>query len=82
MKTNSSKIQKTAQPPVDLQEQLAAFLVSRRGEQSRVAFAKQAGISFFTLQRLEKAEQNVRLRTIGKIMRALKCSLDDMFPGA
>ncbi len=49
---------------------------------TQAAMARQLGISRPTLTRLESANQNVTLRTLGQLCRALKCGPGDLFrPG-
>ncbi len=68
-----------AKPITNLQQQLAVFLLKRRGEQSQVAFAKQVGISVYTLRQLERGKQNSRLSTVQRIMKGLKSKLSEIF---
>jgi DNA-binding Xre family transcriptional regulator len=43
--------------------------------------AKQLGISQPTLNRLEAAEQNVTLKTLTQLCRALHCTIGELFEG-
>ena len=43
--------------------------------------AKPPGISRVTLTRLENADQNTTLKTLGQLCRALRCRIGDLFEG-
>jgi len=50
-----------------------------RGKQTQGEFARKAGISRATLNRLESASQNVTLNTLEQLTKSLKCSIGDLF---
>jgi DNA-binding Xre family transcriptional regulator len=69
---------------VDLASRLAESLKRMRSEAglTHAQMAKTLGISRPSLTRLENAEQNVTLRTLSQICRALHCDPGDLFkPG-
>jgi len=43
------------------------------------AYARKLGISRPTLNRIEVAEQNVTLKTLEQLTKALKCDIGDLF---
>ncbi|MCI0724907.1 MAG: helix-turn-helix transcriptional regulator [Acidobacteria bacterium] len=69
---------------MDLARLLAESLRRLRREAglTQGEMARALGISRPTLNRLESASQNVTLRTLGQLCRALRCELGDLFqPG-
>ena len=69
---------------MDLARLLAESLrrVRRESGLTQGEMARALGISRPTLNRLESASQNVTLRTISQLCRALKCEPGDLFqPG-
>ena len=42
-------------------------------------FARKLGISQSTLARLERSSQNVTIKTLHQITKALKCNVEDLF---
>jgi DNA-binding Xre family transcriptional regulator len=70
---------------VDLAKALASALRRMRQEAdlTQAELAKSLGISRPTLTRLENGDQNVTLRTLTQLCRALNCEPGDLFrPGA
>ena len=63
-----------------LQRRLAKGLVRLRGETSQNQFARKAGVSNATLNRIENQVQNVSLSTLEKFCRNLNCDIVDLFP--
>ncbi len=69
---------------VDLARALAEALRRLRleADRSQAEMAKTLGISRPTLTRIENADQNVTLRTLNRLQRALRCDAGDLFrPG-
>jgi len=62
-----------------LVERLASNLKKWRGNKPQEAFARKLGISQSTLARLERCSQNVTLKTLQQITKALKCNVEDLF---
>jgi transcriptional regulator with XRE-family HTH domain len=62
-----------------LEKRLAKNLKKIRGDRSQLEFAKKLGISRPSLTRLENADQNVTLKTLEQITRALKCDMNSLF---
>ena len=62
-----------------LSQQLGSFLRERRGDMTLRDFARKAGLSSSTLQRLEQGEQNVTLDTLENVLRKLKVSILEVF---
>ena len=46
---------------------------------SQVQMAKRLGISRPTYNRLENADQNTTLKTLGRLCRALRCDVGELF---
>lgn len=70
---------------MDLARSLAESLrqLRRDGGLTQTEMARRLGISQPTLNRLESASQNVTLKTLGQLCRALRCELGDLVrPGA
>lgn len=65
---------------VTLAQRLAEKLRTFRAEAgvSQVQMAKRLGLSRSTLNRLEAADQNMTLRTLDRLCRALKCRPRDL----
>jgi DNA-binding Xre family transcriptional regulator len=63
---------------MNLSRVLAENLRKRRGEMTQRDFAKKAGISKTSLDRIEKGEQNVTLSTLQQLMKSLKCKPSDL----
>ncbi|ETW92999.1 MAG: hypothetical protein ETSY1_41155 [Candidatus Entotheonella factor] len=63
-----------------LEERLAARLKELRGEESQRSYAKKLGISHVALNQMEQGQENVTLRTLGILCRALRCDIADLFP--
>jgi transcriptional regulator with XRE-family HTH domain len=69
---------------VDLARQLADALRRMREEEAGLThaeMAKRLGISRPTYTRLENADQNTTLKTLGQLCRALDCDLGGLFRG-
>ncbi len=64
-----------------LQQRLGKYLRKRRGKLTYEQFARKVGISKSTLQRMELAQQNVTLVTLGQLLKRLKCSAGEVFDG-
>lgn len=64
---------------MDLARQLAENLKKRRGKMSQDVFARKLRVSSSTLGRLENAQQNVTIKTLQQLCKALKCSVGDLF---
>ena len=63
-----------------LEQRLAAKLKELRGNETQRAYAKRLGISHVTLNMIEQERQNVTIRTLGILCRALRCDIADLFP--
>ncbi len=63
-----------------LRRRLARGLARIRGNQSQNEFARKAGVSGPTINRIENEVQNVSLDTLEKLCVRLKCDIDDLFP--
>ena len=68
---------------MDLARRLAESLrrVRREAGLTQTTMAKTLGVSQATLNRLESGSQNVTLKTLQQLCRALDCGLDDLFGG-
>ncbi|TQV87359.1 helix-turn-helix domain-containing protein [Aliikangiella coralliicola] len=64
----------------ELRKRLAKFLKLKRGTTPLRNFAKQHGMSFASVSRIEKLEQNVTLDTLEHMCKAFKCDIEDLFP--
>ncbi|MGS2722133.1 helix-turn-helix domain-containing protein [Porticoccus sp. GXU_MW_L64] len=64
---------------MELSQRLARNLKSLRGDTKQGAFARKAGISRPTLNRLESGSQNISLKTLETICKSLKCDMSDLF---
>ena len=62
-----------------LRHQFGKFLRERRGDMTLRDFARKAGLSSSTLQRLEQAEQNLTLDTLERVLDKLKVSISEVF---
>jgi transcriptional regulator with XRE-family HTH domain len=62
-----------------LEERLAKNIRRRRGTMTQNEFSKKLSISQSTLDRIEKGEQNVTLKTLDLLMKKLKCGLIELF---
>jgi transcriptional regulator with XRE-family HTH domain len=62
-----------------LRLQFGKFLQERRGDLTLRDFARKAGLSSSTLQRLEQGEQNVTLDTLERVLEKLKVSISEVF---
>ncbi len=62
-----------------LVETLANNLKKWRGNTPQEVFARKLGISQSTLARLERSSQNVTIKTLHQITKALKCNVEDLF---
>ncbi len=63
-----------------LRRRLARGVAQLRGEESQNAFARRAGVSGPTINRIENQVQNVSLETLETLCRRLKCDVRDLFP--
>jgi DNA-binding Xre family transcriptional regulator len=63
-----------------LARRLSKALARFRGEASQNQFARRLGISNASLNRLENQVQNISLKTLEQLCRALKCDVVDLFP--
>ena len=59
---------------------LARGLAGLRGEESQNAFARKAGVSGPTVNRIENQVQNVSLDTLERLCLRLKCDIVDLLP--
>jgi transcriptional regulator with XRE-family HTH domain len=68
---------------VNLAERLAETLRKVRADAglSQVQMAKRLGVGRSTLNRLEAADQNVTVRTLDQLCRALRCDVGELFGG-
>jgi DNA-binding XRE family transcriptional regulator len=68
---------------VDLSRRLAEALRAMREEAglTHAEMAKRLRISRPTYTRLENADQNTTLKTLGQLCRALRCDVGDLFGG-
>jgi len=64
----------------DLRKRLAKFMRFRRGDMALRVFAKKHGLSFSSVSRIEKLEQNVTIDTLEEICKAFRCDIDELFP--
>ena len=64
---------------MNLARRLAENIRRRRGHMSQVAFAKKVQIGRSTINRIEIEEQNVSLKTLEQLCKALKCDIGDLF---
>ncbi len=63
-----------------LRRRLAVGLAELRGDESQNAFARRAGVSGPTINRIENEVQNVSIETLERLCLRLKCDIDDLFP--
>lgn len=63
-----------------LRRRLARGLAQIRGSESQNVFAKRAGVSGPTINRIENQVQNVALDTLEKLCIRLKCDIADLLP--
>ena len=63
-----------------LRRRLARGIKELRGEESQNAFARRAGVSGPTINRIENEAQNVSLETLEMLCRRLRCEIVDLFP--
>jgi transcriptional regulator with XRE-family HTH domain len=68
---------------MDLAQDLADALrrIRREAGLTQTEMARRLGVSQPTLNRLENAEQNATLKTLGRLCVALKCGVGDLFAG-
>ncbi|MCB1532749.1 MAG: helix-turn-helix transcriptional regulator [Alphaproteobacteria bacterium] len=64
---------------MSLARRLADNLRKRRSGKTQEVFARKLGISRVSLTRIENAEQNVSLKTLQQLCKALKCDIGDLF---
>lgn len=64
----------------DLRKRLAKFMKLKRGDMALRAFAKRHGLSFSSVSRIEKLEQNVTIDTLESMCKAFHCDVDELFP--
>ena len=64
---------------MNLARRLATNLKKRRGEMPQRIFARKVGISYSTIARIEIEQQNVSLKTLEQLCKALKCDIGDLF---
>ena len=66
---------------MDLARQLAQSLrrVRREAGVTQTTMARALGVSQPTLNRLENGSQNVTLKTLQQLCRALDCGIEDLF---
>ena len=62
-----------------LARRLADNIKKRRGTMSQHAFANKLGVSRVTITRIENEMQNVTLKTLQQLTKALKCDIGDLF---
>ena len=62
-------------------QQFARFLRRQRGDLTYSQFARKLGIAPSTLFRLEHASQSVTLGKMEEILKRLKSTINDVFPG-
>ncbi|MFQ5563585.1 MAG: helix-turn-helix domain-containing protein [Parvularculaceae bacterium] len=63
---------------INLRRNLAENLRKRRGKLTQSKFARKAGITQPSLNRIEQGEQNVTLDTLQRICERLKCKPSDL----
>jgi transcriptional regulator with XRE-family HTH domain len=63
-----------------LKQRLATFIKLKRDGMPLRAFAQKYGLSFASISRIEKLEQNVTINTLEGLCRAFKCDVDELFP--
>ena len=63
-----------------LRRRLARGLAQIRGDESQNRFARRAGVSGPTINRIENEVQNVSLDTLERLCIRLKCDIGDLFP--
>jgi Helix-turn-helix. len=66
-------------PQPKLEEKLANFLKSARGQTSYAEFSKKTGLTPSTLFRLENRQQSITLGRLEQVMVRLKVTLVDIF---
>jgi len=64
---------------MDLARRLSDNLRKKRGLKTQEVFARKLGISRVSLTRIENCEQNVSLKTLQQLCKALKCDIGDLF---
>lgn len=63
-----------------LRRRLARGMASLRGDVSQNTFARKAGVSGPTINRIENEVQNVSLNTLETLCIRLGCDIVDLFP--
>ena len=63
-----------------LRKKFGQFLRRKRGDRTLRDFAREAGLSSSSLQRLEQGEQNLTIDSLEAVLRKLKVSVKDVFP--
>jgi transcriptional regulator with XRE-family HTH domain len=66
-------------PRLSLKHQLANYLKTARGDMTFAQWARKTGISNSSLQRLERAEQNLTLSSLDTLLLKLKVTIHDVF---
>jgi transcriptional regulator with XRE-family HTH domain len=64
----------------ELKQRLATFIISKRNGTPLRVFAQKHGLSFASVSRIEKLEQNVTINTLEELCKAFKCDIDELFP--
>lgn len=63
-----------------LDQQLAKFLKTTRGDLSYADFSKKVGVSHTTLHRIERGEHHITLDKLEVILNRLRIKMRDVFP--
>lgn len=64
----------------ELRKRLAKYMKLKRGDMTFRDFAKKYRLSFATVSRIEKLEQNVTIDTLNDLCKTFKCDVSDLFP--
>jgi hypothetical protein len=65
---------------VELEEQMAQFMRTQRGNRSFPEFSRQKRIPISTQHRLENGQQNFTAKTLKMLKQKFNCTLADIFP--
>ena len=74
---NEASSQSKSRNP-NLDKQVAKFIRKSRGEKTYQAFGAKVGVTPSTVYRLENCQQSATLRSLGRILGRLGCSIWDV----